>query len=201
MLYIMERPVMKAPENKGGEFTKQLVSEGLVDAKCYGVMDLGTTEQEFNGEKKMVRKLQISFETQQMGKFIDKDTKEEIEAPLCVWLTKTFSFYEASKLYPLIKDWVDVEETKKNVFSLVGKTAKLMISHTTSKGGKVFADVLKIKPGEKDWKLITPEVYFSLDNFNQDEFDKLPTWMQEQIKTTFEWKKIQDDKNNDLPFN
>ena len=36
----MEKPVMKAPVKDGADFEKQLVPEGLVNAKCYAVIDL-----------------------------------------------------------------------------------------------------------------------------------------------------------------
>jgi len=177
---------MKAPE-KDGTFEKQLIPEGLVDAKCYAVIDLGSEEFEYMGEKKITRKIQISFETQIMGKFGDK-----WELPLTAHITKTFTLYEKGKLYPLIKDWVDVNEIKNNIFDLVGKTAKLMISHSTSKKGAIYAEVLKIKPGEKDWNLINPEIYLSLDkdSYSVEEFNKLPTFLQDKIKLTPEYKEI-----------
>jgi hypothetical protein len=36
----MERPVMKAPVSEQKDFERQIVTEGLVDAKCYAVIDL-----------------------------------------------------------------------------------------------------------------------------------------------------------------
>jgi hypothetical protein len=60
----MEKPVMNAPA--GEEFTKQLPTEGMVNAKCYAVIDKGSQENERKGVKKMQRQIQLSFETDQM---------------------------------------------------------------------------------------------------------------------------------------
>lgn len=189
----MTKPLMKAPVHEG-DFEKQLVSEWIVDAKCYAVIDLGTTEFEYQGEKKMVRKIQISFETQQMWTFGEKG-----ELPLTVHLTKTFSLHEKSGLFPLIKDWA-LEQAKENMFNLVGMPAQLMISHSTSKNDKVYAEILKIKPSKNDFELVNPEVYFSLDSFDKDEFDKLPDFLKKKVMETPEYKKAQEDIDNSLPF-
>lgn len=55
---------MTAPA--GEEFKKQLPTEGMVNAKCYAVIDLGSQENEWKGIKKLQRQIQISFETDQM---------------------------------------------------------------------------------------------------------------------------------------
>lgn len=41
----MDKPVMKAPA--GEDFVKQLPPEGMVNAKCYAVVDLGSQENEW----------------------------------------------------------------------------------------------------------------------------------------------------------
>lgn len=185
---------MKAPEKDGVDFEKQLVSEGLVDAKCYAVIDLGSEEFEWNGEKHTTRKIQISFETQQMWTFGDKG-----ELPLTIHITKTFSLYEQSRLYPLIKDWA-LDEAKANMFNLVGMPAQLMVSHSTTKKGKIFADVLKIKKSTKDFDLVNEEVMFSLDQYQQSEWEKLPEWMQKKIELTPEYATAIEIEKTSLPF-
>ena len=136
----------------------------------------------------------MSFETQQMGTFGDKG-----ELPLTVHLTKTFSLHEKSGLYPMVKDWA-LEQAKENMFNLVGLPAQLMINHAISKNDKPYAEILKIKPSKNDFKLVNPEVYFSLDAFDQEEFDKLPEFLQKRIVETPEYKKAMEDKQDQLPF-
>lgn len=190
----MERPVMKAPVSEQKDFERQIVTEGLVDAKCYAVIDLWTTEFEYQGEMKRVRKLQLSFETQQMWTFGDRG-----ELPLTVHTTKTFSLHEKSKLFPLVKDWA-LKEASDNMFNLVWMPAQLMISHNTTKKWKIFSEILKIKPSKNDFELVNETVMFSLDAYNKDEFLKLAERIQKEIANTPEFKKIQEDKENDLPF-
>jgi hypothetical protein len=72
---------------------------------------------------------------------------------------------------------------------LVGQTAELMISHETTKAGKPFAKIVKIKPWKKDWELINPEVMVSLEKewFDLEEFKKLPDRLQANIAKTPEY--------------
>lgn len=177
---------MTAPDS-GEDFVKQLPTEGLVNAKCYAVIDLGSQETEWKGNKKMQRKIQVSFETDQMGTFWDK-----WELPLCLWNSYSFFITDNSNLYKDLASWLGWTQPNKtfNVFDLVGMTAELMVSHETTKKWKPFAKIVKIKPGKKDWELINKPIMFSLEQFNEDEFFKLPEFLQKQIQATPEYDSI-----------
>lgn len=181
------KPVMNAPA--GEEFKKQLPTEGMVNAKCYAVIDLGSQENEWKWVKKLQRQIQVSFETDQMWEFGDKGT-----FPLSVHKTYSFFITDSSNLTKDLTSWLDnfvnTKEQPFNVFDLVGKSAELMVLHHTSKAGKLSAKIMAIKPWKKEWELINPEVMLSLDSFNEDEFLKLPEWLREKIQKTQEYAKI-----------
>lgn len=200
----MNKPVMKAPA--GENFTKQLPTEGMVNAKCYAVVDMWQQENEWKGVKKLQRQIQISFETDQMWEFGDKWT-----LPLTIHNTYSFFITDTSNLQKDLTSWLGAPQTSEfNVFDLVWKTAELMILHKVSKAGKTNAKIMAIKPGKKDWTLINPEVMFSLDSFDADEFLKLPSWLQKKIQATPDYNKaagIEEDTppastndDDDLPF-
>lgn len=199
----MEKPVMNAPA--GEEFKKQLPTEGMVNAKCYAVIDLGSQENEWKWVKKLQHQIQVSFETDQMWEFWDKGT-----LPLTIHNTYSFFITDNSNLSKDLNSWIGKADAKMNIFDLVGKTAELMILNKESKNGKIFPKIMAIKPWKKDWKIINPEVMFSLDSFSEDEFIKLPERLREKIQlapeynTAVNWKETIEEissKGSDiLPF-
>jgi len=74
------------------------------------------------------------------------DFGDKGELPLCLFNTYTFFLSEQANLYKDIMSWFGKVDTSMNIFDLVGKTAELMISHETTKAGKPFAKIVKIKP-------------------------------------------------------
>lgn len=179
----MEKPVMNAPA--GEEFTKQLPTEGMVNAKCYAVIDKGSQENERKGVKKMQRQIQLSFETDQMWEFGDRGT-----LPLTIHKNYSFFITDNSNLQKDLTSRLGKPQTSKfNVFDLVGMTAELMVLHNVSKKGKTYPKIVAVKPWKKDWDLINPIVMFTLDAFNEDEFLKIPERLRADIQTSPEYNK------------
>lgn len=179
----MEKPVMNAPA--GEEFTKQLPTEGMVNAKCYAVIDKGSQENERKGVKKMQRQIQLSFETDQMWEFGDRGT-----LPLTIHKNYSFFITDNSNLQKDLTSRLGKPQTSKlNVFDLVGMTAELMVLHNVSKNGKTYPKIVAVKPWKKDWDLINPIVMFTLDAFNEDEFLKIPERLRAYIQTSPEYNK------------
>lgn len=127
--------------------------------------------------------------------------------PLTLHNTYSFFLTEQANLFKDLTDWLGVVDPKMNVFDLVGRTAELMVSHEKTKAGKPFAKIVKIKAGKKDWDLINPIVMFSLNEFNEDEFLKLPERLRNKIQQTPEYAEAIGDtkeepakKDDDLTF-
>lgn len=174
---------MNAPA--GEEFTKQLPTEGMVNAKCYAVIDKGSQENERKGVKKMQRQIQLSFETDQMWEFGDRGT-----LPLTIHKNYSFFITDNSNLQKDLTSRLGKPQTSKlNVFDLVGMTAELMVLHNVSKNGKTYPKIVAVKPWKKDWDLINPIVMFTLDAFNEDEFLKIPERLRAYIQTSPEYNK------------
>jgi len=174
---------MNAPA--GEEFTKQLPTEGMVNAKCYAVIDKGSQENERKGVKKMQRQIQLSFETDQMWEFGDRGT-----LPLTIHKNYSFFITDNSNLQKDLTSRLGKPQTSKfNIFDLVGMTAELMILYNVSKNGKTYPKIMAVKPWKKDWDLINPTVMFTLDAFNEDEFLKIPERLRADIQKSPEYNK------------
>lgn len=187
---------MQAPA--GEEFTKQIPTEWMVNAKCYAVIDLWSQENEWKWVKKLQRQIQVSFETDQMWEFWEKWT-----LPLTIHKKYSFFITDSSNLSKDLTSRLGKADPKMNIFDLVGKTAELMVLHTTSKNGKVYPKIMAIKPWKKDRELINPEVMFSLDSSNEDEFLKIPERLRTEIQKSPEYNKaVQrvETNDDDLPF-
>ena len=65
---------------------------------------------------------------------------------MCLFNKYSFFLSDQSNLYKDIQSWFGTVDICMNIFDLVGKTAELMVSHETTKAGKPFAKIVKVKP-------------------------------------------------------
>ena len=185
-----------APKGAGGDFEKQLVPVGIQKAVCYSVVDLGSQEVTREGSTFNQAKVQVTFETEHMGDF-DGEKK-----PLVTGKRYTLSMSEKSNLYKDLTSWLwKKPDDDFDIMSMVGKTAQLQIMESTSKEGKTYHNINTILPSDHKQKLINEKVEFSLQNFEQKEFDKIPEWMQKIIELSPEFKANAKKIDDDLPFN
>ena len=182
------------------EFERQLIPVGLQEVVCYSVVDMGSQSITWDGETKQQRKVNITFESKVMWKFIDKDTEEEVEKPLVIWNRYTLSMHEKSGLHKMVKSWIGkTPEDDFNILDLVGKPAIVNVVETEWKDGKIYHNIDSVLPSkEKAFKLFNPEVKFSLQDYSETEFDKIPKWLQEKIQDSPEYAIALTD--NTIPF-
>src|SRR5262252_8016250 len=126
----------------GGDFRPHV--EGIHPAVCVDVIDLGIVETEFQGEKRLVNKVRLFFETEQRNE----------EGRNCV-ITKTFtaSLHPKAKLAEFLGKWrgrpVVPGETV-DLAKLVGANCTLVISHQQNLVGRTYASIDAIsKPSRK----------------------------------------------------
>lgn len=187
---------LKLEKQTWKSFERQMLPEGMVDAICYSIVDLGTQESTWEWNIIRQRKIQVTFETDVMGDF-DWEKK-----PLVIGKRYTFSSNEKSRLSIDLKSWLwkQVEEWF-DVMSLLWKSAKLQIINNTAKDGKVYQNINTIIPSDKEWELINQRVAYSLDAHDDWEFEKIPEWMRDIIIKSPEWDKLSyKEDNSDLPF-
>ena len=118
---------------EGGDFKPH--PEGIHPAVCVDVMDLGLVETDFQGVKKMVNKVKITFES---------EAKTEDGKPCSVAKSFTASLYPKSTLSTFLSKWrgrpVAPGETI-GLDKLIGACCTLVISHQKSLSGKTYASI------------------------------------------------------------
>lgn len=190
------------------EFKRQLVSTWLQEVVCFSIVDLGSQDIKREGETRLQRKVQITFETQERWKFTNKDTWEEVEKPLIIWNRYTLSTHEKSGLFKMLKWWIGKAPSDDfDIMEMVGKPALINIIESEGKDWKIYHNIDSVLPSkQKPFKLFNKEVRFSLQEFEKEEFDKLYEWQQKIIHKSPEMKKIMDSNkwndilDDDLPF-
>jgi hypothetical protein len=174
------------------------VPPGVWAARCVGVVDLGTQEVEFSGEKKLQHKLQLTWEVfgedeAGVALTIEQDGKE---VPLQISKRYTLSLNEKAALRKDLAAWrgrdFTPEELKAfDISKLLGVPCLLNVQHNEAPNGKTYANVASITPLPKGMPKpasATPLVSFDLSDFDGEVFEALPEYTQEIIKASAEYK-------------
>lgn len=119
--------------------------EGIHPAVCVDVMDLGLVESEFQGQRKMVNKVKLVFESEQKT--------EDGKANCTVSKNFTASLHPKAKLAEFLGKWrgrpVMPGETI-DLAKLLGACCTLVISHQQNLSGKTYAAIDAVsKPTKK----------------------------------------------------
>ncbi len=182
-------PTLNAP--LGGNSNKQIAPEGTYAARCYQIIDLGTSEQggNFPGKK---RKVQFLFELPTELAVFAEDKGEQ---PYYVRSIYTLSMNEKALLRRDISAWLgkkitDSEAKSFDVFSLIGAACLVNIVHVT-KGENTYVNIMSISPLPKGMvcpPAINPALVYTPSQHDGETFAKLPEFVQEKIKESDEYK-------------
>lgn len=178
-----------APKPKK-EFTP--VPAGTHIARLVRIVYIGTVPEEYQGEVKMMYKVRIGFELPNETKVFKEGTPAQ---PLMQDQEFTFSMGGKSRLRPLVegiigKALTDDEAYAFDLDSLVGKACLITIKHKTSAAGNVRAEIASCAPlmkGQEAPPQVNPSKVFGFTNWSQEEFDKLPEFIRNKIKTSEEY--------------
>jgi len=202
-------------EKKEGDFVK--VEPGTYVARCYSMIEIGTVETEFNGEKKMAHQVNITWELpEELAVFKEENGPE----PFVVSKTYNLSMHEKSTLRKDLESWRGVgfteEEAKHfDITKLLTKPCILSIIHEPKKSDPTktnvrISSISKLMKGQECAPQINQTRLLSFENWDENLFKVLPEWMQDKIKSSEEYKSRQEpamtvveekpDVANDLPF-
>lgn len=205
-------------EKKDSEF--QSVNPGTHLARCYRMIEIGTIKEDYMGEAKTLQKVMISWELPTEKAVFDEAKGEE---PFAVSKTYTLSMHEKANLRKDLESWrgkgFTEEEAKRfDLTQLLGKPCLLSIIRQPSKSnpGREYTVISSISPlmkGQQCPDQINPTKVLSYDEFNWELFDSLSDYTKDKIKSSIEFKMMQEpgvvkiesgnDENNDidpLPF-
>lgn len=201
---------MIAKDSGGGSFEQAPV--GTHVARCHKLIDIGTTEQEFNGEAKKRHQVIIGWELPN-----ELMTSGEFEGqPFTASAFYTLSLHEKANLRHILKNWRgrDFTEAELKGFDLKNVLgAPCMLSITQNEKGRAeVGGVMALPKGTNVPEAVNPPTYFSLDTFDQAVFDSFSDKMQALIAKSDEYKALKggapkpapapagDFADDDIPF-
>ena len=162
------------------------VPAGSYSAVCYRVVDLGTQFSQFY--QKASHKLVISWEL---------DEKMTDGKPFSIHKRYTLSGGKNSALRKDLESWRGQAFTAEefgtfDIGVLIGKGCMIGVSTRTTEG-HTYSDVssiMKLPKGTTPITAVNETLYFSLNDFKQDVFDKLSDHIKESIAKSPEYQQI-----------
>lgn len=176
------------PKDTVPEF--ELPPSGTHLAVCYRVIDLGTQEQEWQGQTKHYRKIMLSWEL----------PNERMSDGRCFSIHQryTFSSSERAILRQHLESWrgrkfqdSDFGPGGFSIRNILGKGCMLAIAHDAGKNGRTYANIKAVVPMPKGTKTADAEngiIYFDLDEFSNEVFDALSQSLQAIIVKSPEYR-------------
>jgi len=171
-------------KSSGGDF--ELIPAGQYSAVCYRVVDIGTQQStDKMGKVLRKRKLIISWEIDERMSDGKRFSHHE---------RYTRSTHEMSSLRSMLESWrgkpfTPEEENAFDIGKLIGVPCLVQLIHN-KQGAKTYVNMSSIMKLPKGMEAIKPEnetIDFCLDDFNQADFDKFSTNLQETIKKSPEY--------------
>jgi hypothetical protein len=181
---------MRAPISTGSTGTKQLAPEGTHVARCYQIIDKGTTFDEKWQNKK--RKVQFVFE---LPNELTTFSPEKGEQPFMAKTIMNLSMSDKSIMRKFIESWLGKKMTDKqaadlDLFKLAGMPCMLNLAHNTLADGRTFVNIMSISPMPKGMSCpeqINPTLCYDTTDHDEEVYNKLPEFMQDDIAKCDEW--------------
>lgn len=182
--------------NNSTNFT--MTPAGVHVARCFRMVDLGSQETEFQGQKKMTHKLMVSWEL--LGDEMMDDGK-----PFSVSKRYTVSLHEKAQLRKDLEAWrgkqfTPEEEALFDLTKVVGAYCMVNIVHEIGKNGNEYANIASIMPLPKGMPKpdgVNQIVVFNLDSPDIELFNSFSDKLKATIQAAPEWNQRTD--KNDFP--
>lgn len=180
----------------------KLPPDGPHPAICYQIVYVGTVPNLFpNAPNPMRKVIRLTFE-------LHTDPMMDDGRPYSISKEFTFSANENASLRKFIEAWrgktYSDEELKQQgglpISELVGQPAIINVSYT-DKGDKKYANistVTRLMKGMPKPEQINPSLVYTATKHDQAVFDKLPSFIQEKIKTSAEYHELGDKHSQDV---
>lgn len=189
---------------------RELIPAGNYIARCYQMLQIGTVEEEYKGEKKMQEKVRISWELPTELKVFKEENGEQ---PLVISKEYTLSLAEKANLRKTLASWRGEDFTEEqaksfDITKLLGVPCMLNIIHTPSKkdSSKIYETIAGVTPLPKG-VVCPPQINKSqvlqFDAFDEVLFASLPDFIKTRIQSSVEYKQMinPQEKHIDNDFN
>lgn len=161
------------------------------------MVHIGTVEDEYQGQKRFVNKVRITWELPTEMKVFNPEKGEQ---PQAISREFTLSMHEKSTLRAFLTSWrgkgFSEEEAKAfDVSKLVGVPCMLSIVHEPSKADPTrvrdkISGISTVMKGVTMPPQINPSFVFELDRFDQAKFDSMPDWLKDKVRLSQEYRAI-----------
>lgn len=171
-----------------GNATKfEILPMGTYVARCFKIIDLGTQTTEWQGEKKLQRKVLISWEV------LDDDHKMQDGRPFAVTKKYTASLHENARLREDLEAWRGKPFTPGELANflltdVMGAYCMMQIVHNESQDGNTYANMNSIMSTKEKPTPINPNAEFDVDAPDMELFDTFSDKLKDQIQQSLEWK-------------
>jgi hypothetical protein len=203
---------------KQSEKQFELVPAGNHLARCYQMIEIGTEEIEYNGDKKLVHRVRIVWELPNEKKVFNPEKGEQ---PFSIGKDYTLSMHEKATLRHDLQSWrgkafTDEEANSFDITKLLGKPCMLNVIHEQSKNGNNYAKIAGVTAVPKGMPVpnqVNESFMLSFEDWDDKKFSALPDWLKQRIEKTPQFKKrfepvavpqweepASNDDGSDLPF-
>lgn len=193
------------------------VEAGNYVARCVKMIHYGTITEDYQGTPRTANKVQLSWELPTELKVFKEENGEQ---PYMLSKEFTLSMHEKSSLRKWLEAWrgknfSNNESEAFDITNLVGKACMLNVIHTT-KNDKTYANISGVSSVPKGLTCpaqINDSVVFSVLEFDAKVFETFPDYIKDKIKSSAEYKAMQQPNNvhtapeptlsnddDDLPF-
>ncbi len=174
---------------------RKLIPAGSYVARCYQMIELGTQETEFKGQKKLQKQVNITWELPTELAVFDEEKGEQ---PFVISRIYTLSMFEGSNLRHDLEGWRGKgfspdELARFDITKLVGIACFINVIHKTNDKGKTFSNIASISPLPKGVtcpKQVNPSKVLQFDDFDYNFYKELPKFLQEKIQASPEFKEM-----------
>lgn len=204
-----------AEKKEGGNFIQ--VEPGTYVARCYSMIEIGTIETEYKGQKKKQKKVNITWELPTETAVFKEENGPE---PFVVSKTYTLSMYDKANLRKDLESWrgkgyTDAEADNFDITKLLGQPCLLSVIHQPRKDDPTknyvaISSIAKLMSGQNCPEQVNPTRVLSYDEFNWEVFENLSDYMKDKIRDSDEFQALQEpgqirdeqssDELSDMPF-
>lgn len=185
--------MIKIDAPQAGENQRYLAPAENLPARCIQVIDCGTQEEDYQGEKSEKRKIRLTWEL--VTETLTNGEGEEFR-PL-ISNEYTASLDPKANLRKALEGWrgqpfKDTDLKDLDLAKLLGTACMLQIIHKVSSRGNTYAkinNISKVPQGLNVAQANRPTLEYSVSSGDTDIFRSLPEWLQDYISAAPEFAK------------
>jgi hypothetical protein len=164
---------------------RELAPEGVHNAVCIQIVDIGTHTVKFKDKEEDLRKVKVAFQ------LVDEETSKG--DAVVVYKDYTYSASPKANLMKDLRAWLGIKDADFEMDELLNKPALVTIEHSGTYAN--ITNIAGLPKGTKVRKATEPVYSLYLDdNFDEDVFKGLPQWLQDKIATTEEYAAVMSPK-------